>query len=37
MLIVTGVKSSQIFGQGKTLSKERRKQMAEALGVDFLE
>jgi cell division protein FtsZ len=37
MLIVTGVKSSQIFGQGKTLSKERRRQMAESLGVDFID
>jgi len=36
MLIVTGVKSSQIFGQEKRIIDKRRKEIATELGIDFL-
>ena len=37
MLIVTGVKSSQIFGSDKTLSKEKQKEIENELGIDFVD
>jgi cell division protein FtsZ len=37
MLIITGVKSSQIFGPGKTWSQQARKDVEKILGVEFLE
>lgn len=37
MLIVTGVKSSQIFGPGRTLTDKRKKEIENELGIDFLE
>ena len=36
MLIVTGVKSSQIYGPEKTLTFEKQKEIERVLGVDFL-
>jgi len=36
LVIVTGVKSPQIYGSGKTWSKERRKDIEKILGVDFV-
>jgi len=36
LLIVTGVKSPQIFGPEKRWSKERRKDIEKILGVDFI-
>jgi len=36
LLIVTGVKSSQIFGPEKLWSKEEKKDMEKKLGVDFI-
>ncbi len=37
MLIVTGVKSSQIFGAGKTTKDEERKGISADLGIDFVD
>ncbi|TAL47973.1 cell division protein FtsZ [archaeon] len=37
MIIITGVKSSQIFGDGKTWSKEEKKVTRQELGIDFIE
>ena len=37
LLIVTGVKSPQIFGPGKPWSKKSKKEIAQILGVEFLE
>jgi cell division protein FtsZ len=37
MLIVTGVKSSQIMGSGTTLSKGNQDQLEEELGISFLD
>jgi cell division protein FtsZ len=36
MLIVTGVKSSQIYGPEKTFTVERQREIENVLGVDFL-
>jgi len=36
MLIVTGVKSPQIFGREKTWTKEERKDIEQVLGLDFI-
>ena len=37
MLIVTGVKSSQIFGPSRNKDKERRKEIESELGINFLD
>lgn len=37
MLIVTGVKSSQIFGPGRRTTDKKRKEIEQELGIDFLE
>lgn len=37
MLIVTGVKSSQIFGSGKHIEKDKKKEIENELGIDFIE
>ena len=37
MIIVTGVHSTQIYGPGKTITAERRKEVERILGVDFIE
>jgi len=37
LLIVTGVQSPQIFGPGKSWSGEKRKDIEESLGVEFIE
>jgi len=36
MLIITGVQSPQIFGPGKTWTKEERKDIEQVLGLDFI-
>jgi cell division protein FtsZ len=36
MLIVTGVKSSQIYGPEKTFSNEKQKEIEQVLGIDFV-
>ena len=36
MLIVTGVKSSQIFGPGRTITEKRKKEIENELGIDFV-
>jgi cell division protein FtsZ len=36
MLILTGVKSSQIYGPTKTISAEKQKEIERVLGVDFI-
>ena len=36
MLIVTGVKSSQIYGPEKTFSDEKQKEIEQVLGIDFV-
>ena len=36
MLIVTGVKSSQIYGPQKTFSGEKQKEIEKILGIDFV-
>src|SRR3989344_3993773 len=36
MLIITGVKSPQIFGREKSWSKEERKDIEQVLGLDFI-
>jgi cell division protein FtsZ len=37
MLIITGVKSTQIYGPGKTFTTEKKKEVERILGVEFLE
>ncbi|PIN74810.1 cell division protein FtsZ [Candidatus Woesearchaeota archaeon CG10_big_fil_rev_8_21_14_0_10_37_12] len=37
MLIVTGVKSPQIFGRGRSLSKATKEELSTELGIDFVE
>ncbi len=37
MLIVTGVKSSQIYGPDKTFSQEKQKEIENVLGIDFIQ
>jgi len=37
LLIVTGVKSSQIYGPDKTITGEKQREIERVLGVDFLE
>ncbi|NQV09528.1 cell division protein FtsZ [Candidatus Woesearchaeota archaeon] len=37
MLIVTGVKSSQILGSGKVVSKERKEEIESELGIEFID
>lgn len=37
MLVITGVKSPQIFGPGKQWSKEERKDIEKILAIDFIE
>jgi len=37
MLVVTGVKSPQIFGAGKPWTKEKRKHIEKVLGVEFVD
>lgn len=37
LLIVTGVKSSQILGGGESLDAIKRKEIEEELGIDFFE
>jgi len=37
MLIVTGVKSSQIFGSSRNLSGERKKEIESELGIEFVD
>jgi cell division protein FtsZ len=36
MLIITGVKSSQILGVGKHRSDKRKKEIETELGIDFI-
>jgi cell division protein FtsZ len=36
MLIVTGVKSSQIYGPDKTYSQQKQKEIEKVLGIDFV-
>lgn len=36
MLVVTGVKSSQIYGPTKTITDEKQKEIERVLGVDFI-
>jgi cell division protein FtsZ len=36
MLIITGVKSSQIYGPEKTFTAEKRKEIEKILGIDFI-
>ena len=36
LLIVTGVKSSQILGSGITFAKGKEEQLGQELGIDFL-
>ncbi len=37
MLVVTGVKSPQIFGREKTISRQRRTDLENDLGIEFIE
>ena len=37
MLIITGVKSSQIFGPGRKVSEKRKKDIEDELGIEFLD
>lgn len=37
MLIVTGVESPQIYGPDKTFTKEKKKEIENVLGIDFIE
>jgi len=37
MIIVTGVKSSQIYGPVKSYSKEKRREIEKVLGIDFVD
>jgi len=36
MLIVTGVKSAQIYGPEKTYSQQKQKEIEKVLGIDFV-
>ncbi len=36
MLIITGVKSNQVYGPGKTFSTEKQKEIEKILGIDFV-
>ncbi|MFO8015841.1 MAG: cell division protein FtsZ [Candidatus Woesearchaeota archaeon] len=37
LLIITGVKSSQIFGQEKTMSGQKKKEIESELGIEFVD
>ena len=37
MLIVTGVKSSQIYGPEKTFTTEKQREIEQVLGIDFID
>jgi hypothetical protein len=37
LLIITGVQSPQIFGPGKSWSGEKKKDIEQTLGVEFIE
>ncbi len=37
MLVVTGVRSPQIFGSEKTISKQRKTEMGDELGIEFID
>jgi len=37
MLIVTGVKSTQIYGPQRTFTSEKQKEIEKILGVDFID
>ena len=37
MLVITGVKSSQIFGKERTVSDKRKKEIEQELGIDFVD
>ena len=37
MLIITGVKSAQIFGPGRKLQTERKKEIEDELGIEFID
>ncbi len=37
MLIITGVKSSQIFGPGRRISEKRKKDIEDELGIEFVD
>jgi len=37
MLIVTGVKSSQIFGPARKMADEQRSEMETELGIEFVD
>ena len=37
LLIVTGVKSSQILGPGERTTEKKQREMADELGIDFVE
>jgi cell division protein FtsZ len=36
MLIITGVKSAQIYGPGKTYTQQKQKEIEKVLGIDFV-
>lgn len=36
MLIITGVQSSQIYGPGKTIKTEKKREIERVLGIDFI-
>jgi cell division protein FtsZ len=37
MLVITGVRSGQIFGKEKTVSSKRKKEIEQELGIDFVD
>lgn len=37
MLVITGVKSTQIFGQSRTISDKRKKEIENELGIEFVD
>ena len=37
MLVITGVKSTQIFGPEKTISDKRKKDIENELGIEFVD
>jgi len=37
MLVITGVKSPQIFGPARTLSSKRRGELEDNLGIEFVD
>ena len=37
MIIVTGVRSPQIYGPTKTYTEERKKEIEKVLGIDFVD